>query len=455
MSLNTSHEDIWNRTLDILKNKVNKPGFETWLKTISPVSFEDDVFVVGVSSDFAKEWLEKRSSKVIRETLNNVCGREIELKFSVVEPGEDTAKVTLQSEKGRKRSKGIPGAEGFSFIQVNPLYSFESFVIGNSNRFAQAASLAVAKSPATQYNPLFIYGGVGLGKTHLMHAIGNYLLKERSNFKTIYVSAENFTNDVIASIREERTTEFRNRYRNVDVWLVDDIQFIAGKDRTQEEFFHTFNTLHETNKQIVISSDRPPSELHLTDERLRSRLKWGLTVDIQPPDYETRIAILQRKARKDIVDIPEEVFDFIARNISSNIRDLEGALVRVTAFSSLTDTPVTIERATDILKDFLPHNKPAEITVQNIQKAVADSFGLKISELKSSKRSRNIVLPRQVAMFICREMTEASLPDIGEQFGGKDHSTVIHACSQIRKLSLVDESLSEKVKNIMKTLKTN
>ncbi|MDD3926231.1 MAG: chromosomal replication initiator protein DnaA [bacterium] len=451
------HTDIWNKALVLLKAKVSKPGFETWLKTISPISFDGDVFTVGVSSDFAKDWLEKRSSKIIEDTLRAICNSNVKLKFVVADDDEEDFELPpaqeISKKKGSRRSANVADTDDFSSIPINSKYTFDTFVIGNSNRFAQAASLAVAKAPATMYNPLFIYGGVGLGKTHLMHAIGNYVYREKKNSRVIYVSAEKFTNDVIASIREERTTEFRNRYRNVDIWLVDDIQFIAGKDRTQEEFFHTFNTLHETNKQIVITSDRPPSELHLTDERLRSRLKWGLTIDIQPPDFETRIAILQRKAQTDGLDIPGDVTEFIANNIANNIRELEGALIRVTAFSSLTDTPITTERAAEVLKDILPRNRPKEMTIQNIQKTVAEHFNIKLSEMKSTKRTRTIVFPRQIAMYLCREMTEASLPDIGGQFGGKDHSTVIHACSQIKKLSLVDENLNKVLKTLTERLK--
>lgn len=453
MPKNAPHMEIWNKALILLKTKTSKPGFETWLKTISPISFKDNIFTVGVSSDFAKDWIEKRSSRAIEDTLKAICNSNVKLKFVVMEEDELPPIIERSRKKGSRRSSESLERDAFSFIPINPKYNFDTFVVGNSNRFAQAASLAVAKSPAIMYNPLFIYGGVGLGKTHLMHAIGNYINSDKNSPHVIYVSAEKFTNDVIASIREERTTEFRNRYRNVDIWLVDDIQFIAGKDRTQEEFFHTFNTLHETNKQIVITSDRPPSELHLTDERLRSRLKWGLTIDIQPPDFETRIAILQRKANKDELDIPDDVIEFIANNISNNIRELEGALIRITAFSSLTNTPITIERATEVLKDILPKNRPKEMTIQNIQKTVAEHFNIKIAEMKSSKRTRNIVFPRQIAMFLCREMTEASLPDIGNQFGGKDHSTVIHACNQIKKLSLVDENLNKVLKSLTERLR--
>ncbi len=453
MPKNAPHTEIWNKALILLKTKTSKAGFETWLKTISPISFKDDIFTVGVSSDFAKDWIEKRSSRSIEDTLKAICNSDVKLKFVVTEEEELPTVAERAKKKGSRRASESMERDDFSFIPINPKYNFDTFVVGTSNRFAQAASLAVAKSPATMYNPLFIYGGVGLGKTHLMHAIGNYINNDKNDSHVIYVSAEKFTNDVITSIREERTTEFRSRYRNVDIWLVDDIQFIAGKDRTQEEFFHTFNTLHETNKQIVITSDRPPSELHLTDERLRSRLKWGLTIDIQPPDLETRIAILQKKANKDNLDIPDAVIEFIATNISNNIRELEGALIRITAFSSLTNTPITIERAAEVLKDILPKNRPKEVTIQNIQKAVADHFNIKIADMKSSKRTRAIVFPRQIAMFLCREMTEASLPDIGNQFGGKDHSTVIHACNQIKRLSLVDENLNKVLKALAERMR--
>src|SRR5699024_8141486 len=311
--------------------------------------------------------------------------------------------------------------------QLNPKYSFDTFVIGNSNRFAHAASLAVAEAPAQSYNPLFIYGGVGLGKTHLMHAIAHYILSQSPDTKVVYVSSEKFTNELINSIREYRNEEFRNKYRNVDVLLVDDIQFIAGKEGTQEEFFHTFNALHEANKQIIISSDRPPKEIPTLEDRLRSRFEWGLIADIQAPDLETRIAILKKKAKVENINVPDDVMLYIATKIKSNIRELEGALIRMVAYSSLTNEDITVELAEEALKDIISNDKPKEITVNSIKDVVSKDFSIKIEDFNSKKRTRAIAYPRQIAMYLTRELTDLSLPKIGDEFGGRDHTTVIHA----------------------------
>ncbi len=333
---------------------------------------------------------------------------------------------------------------------LNPKYTFDSFVIGNSNRFAHAASLAVAESPAKAYNPLFIYGGVGLGKTHLMHAIGHYILHNNPKSQVVYVSSEKFTNELINSIKDDKNVEFRNKYRNIDILLVDDIQFIAGKERTQEEFFHTFNALYEANKQIIISSDRPPKEIPTLEDRLRSRFEWGLIADIQAPDFETRMAILKKKADVEKLNIPNEVMVYIATKIKSNIRELEGALIRIVAFSSLTNKEISVDLASEALKDIISSKQTRQVTIDIIQEVVANYYNLKIEELKSARRTRNIAFPRQIAMYLSRKLTDMSLPKIGEEFGGRDHTTVIHAYEKISNNLKKDESLQNAIKELNK-----
>lgn len=334
----------------------------------------------------------------------------------------------------------------------NPKYTFESFVVGNSNRFAHAASLAVAEAPSKAYNPLFIYGGVGLGKTHLMHAIGQYVNLHNPHAKVVYVSSEKFTNELINAIRDDKTVQFRNKYRGMDVLLVDDIQFLAGKERTQEEFFHTFNALHEANKQLIISSDRPPKEIPTLEDRLRSRFEWGLITDIQPPDLETRIAILRKKAKIENIMVPNEVMVFIANKIQSNIRELEGALIRVVAYSSLTGKEVIPELVQEALKDILPESKPKKISIELIQQAIADHFNLKVEDFKAKKRTRAVAYPRQIAMYLARELTDASLPKIGEEFGGRDHTTVLHAHEKISQERSQDTNLDRTISALVSQL---
>ena len=338
---------------------------------------------------------------------------------------------------------------------LNPKYTFDSFVIGNSNRFAHAASLAVAEAPAKAYNPLFIYGGVGLGKTHLMHAIGHYALQNNPNTKVVYVSSEKFTNELINAIRDDKNDEFRNKYRKVDILLIDDIQFIAGKERTQEEFFHTFNELHGANKQIILSSDRPPKEIPTLEDRLRSRFEWGLIADIQAPDFETRMAILKKKADVEKLNVANEVMVYIATKIKSNIRELEGALIRIVAYSSLTNRPITVELAGEALKDIISNKQNKNVTIDVIQDVVAAYFNLRIEDLKSQRRTRNVAYPRQIAMYLSRKLTDMSLPKIGEEFGGRDHSTVIHAYEKISDSLNTDESLQHTVNDITKKLTQN
>ncbi len=444
--------DLWQKTLELIEGQLSKPSFETWLKATKPLAYYNNTIVIGVSNDFAKDWLETRYSQLIKQTLSSVAGSEVNLKFIVPHPnGEAPAGP---AEKNQPLPATVAeDVTPFRPLNLNPKYVFDTFVVGNSNRFSHAACLAVAEAPAKAYNPLFIYGGVGLGKTHLMHAIGHYVLEQNRNTKVVYVSSETFTNELINAIRDDRTVQFRSKYRNVDVLLVDDIQFLAGKERTQEEFFHTFNTLHEANKQIVISSDRPPKEIPTLEDRLRSRFEWGLLTDIQPPDLETRIAILRKKAKLENLSVPNEVIVFIATRIDTNIRELEGALIRVVAYSSLINDEITLELANDALRDILPPLKEKKITITLIQKTVADYFSLKPDDFHAKKRTRAIAFPRQIAMYLARELTDASLPKIGEDFGGRDHTTVIHACAKISQEMKEDTTLAATIKDITSRIK--
>ena len=437
-------ENIWDEVLNLIKVELTEVSFNTWLKTIKPISISENKIILAAPNDFTKGILEGRYLNLIKNAISQVTKKDYTIQFII--PGEE-----LPSNFGQTQPQ--ENNDNNQRSKLNPKYTFDTFVIGNSNRFAHAASLAVAEAPAKAYNPLFIYGGVGLGKTHLMHAIGHYILSQNEHSKVVYVSSEKFTNELINSIRDDRNDEFRNRYRNIDVLLVDDIQFIAGKERTQEEFFHTFNALHEANKQIIISSDRPPKEIPTLEDRLRSRFEWGLIADIQPPDLETRIAILRKKAKVENIDVSDNVMLYIATKIQSNIRELEGALIRVVAYSSLTNKDVTEELAEEALKDILSSNKPREITVELIKEIVSKNFKIKIDDFNSRKRTRAVAYPRQVAMYLTRELTDLSLPKIGDEFGGRDHTTVIHACDKIN--CDIDESLdfAKKIKDIIKEIK--
>lgn len=419
--MNEHLSDIWHKVLDLLKNELTEISFNTWIQTIEPVSVNLNTINLGVPAEFNKGILESRYSNLIKNAIKQITFKEYDINFLV--PGQDNEK------RYSGHSDINTTAENFS--NLNPKYTFDTFIIGNSNRFAHAASLAVAESPAKAYNPLFMYGGVGLGKTHLMHAIGHYILSQNPNLKVMYVSSEKFTNELINAIKDDKNEEFRYRYRNIDILLIDDIQFIAGKERTQEEFFHTFNALYEANKQIIISSDKPPKDITTLEERLRSRFEWGLIADLQAPDLETRIAILSKKAQLENLDIPNDVLVFIADKIASNIRELEGALNRVIAYTSLTEAELTVDVAEEALKDILSANKSRVINCNLIQEIVARYFDIKFDEFRSKKRNRDIAFPRQIAMYLCRELTDMSLPRIGEEFGGRDHSTVIHAIEKI------------------------
>ncbi|MEC2334281.1 chromosomal replication initiator protein DnaA [Bacillus subtilis] len=441
--------DLWNQALAQIEKKLSKPSFETWMKSTKAHSLQGDTLTITAPNEFARDWLESRYLHLIADTIYELTGEELSIKF-VIPQNQD---VEDFMPKPQVKQAVKEDTSDFPQNMLNPKYTFDTFVIGSGNRFAHAASLAVAEAPAKAYNPLFIYGGVGLGKTHLMHAIGHYVIDHNPSAKVVYLSSEKFTNEFINSIRDNKAVDFRNRYRNVDVLLIDDIQFLAGKEQTQEEFFHTFNTLHEESKQIVISSDRPPKEIPTLEDRLRSRFEWGLITDITPPDLETRIAILRKKAKAEGLDIPNEVMLYIANQIDSNIRELEGALIRVVAYSSLINKDINADLAAEALKDIIPSSKPKVITIKEIQRVVGQQFNIKLEDFKAKKRTKSVAFPRQIAMYLSREMTDSSLPKIGEEFGGRDHTTVIHAHEKISKLLADDEQLQQHVKEIKEQLK--
>ena len=438
-------EELWLNSLDIIRTELTEVSFNTWLKTIEPIAINNNRIMLGAPNEFTKSILEARYLTLIQNAINQASNEEYEINFLI--PGEE-----LNESPSDTNEKPVDNTMVIK-SKLNPKYIFDTFVIGNSNRFAHAASLAVAEAPAMAYNPLFIYGGVGLGKTHLMHAIGHYILTQNPKANVVYVSSEKFTNELINSIRDDKNVEFRNKYRNVDVLLIDDIQFIAGKERTQEEFFHTFNALHDANKQIIISSDRTPKEIPTLEDRLRSRFEWGLIADIQAPDFETRVAILRKKAQMENINVSNEIMEYIATKIKSNIRELEGALIRVVAYSSLTNKDVTIDLAEEALKDILSSERPKEINVAYIKEVVSTKLGIKMDDFDSKKRTRTIAYPRQIAMYLSRELTELSLPKIGEQFGGRDHTTVIHAYDKISKEIEDDAKLKRKIDNLIREIK--
>ena len=442
--------DLWNAALANIEKKISKPSFDTWLKSTKAHSLQGNLLVITAPNEFARDWLEERYSQLISEILYEITGEELSVKFIIPQnQNESENDVALPPKKVKRDEDHGDFPQGI----LNQKYTFDTFVIGSGNRFAHAASLAVAEAPAKAYNPLFIYGGVGLGKTHLMHAIGHYVLDHNPAAKVVYLSSEKFTNEFINSIRDNKAENFRNKYRNVDILLIDDIQFLAGKESTQEEFFHTFNALHEESKQIIISSDRPPREIPTLEDRLRSRFEWGLITDITPPDLETRIAILRKKAKAEGLDIPNEVMLYIANQIDSNIRELEGALIRVVAYSSLINKDINADLAAEALKDIIPSSKPKVITIHEIQKIVGEHFSIKLEDFKAKKRTKSVAFPRQIAMYLSRELTDYSLPKIGEEFGGRDHTTVIHAHEKISKLLQADATLQKQMKELHEILK--
>jgi len=444
-------QDLWKKTLQAIEKRISKPSFDTWLKNTQAYALEEDTLVIKAPNEFARDWLESSYSSLIGDTLYEVTGNRLQTKFIIPEFQQEEEIIRQPMPQKSAASDTLTESPK---SMLNSKYTFDTFVIGSGNRFAHAASLAVAEAPAKAYNPLFIYGGVGLGKTHLMHGIGHYVLDHNPSAKVVYLSSEKFTNEFINAIRDNKTAEFRAKYRNIDVLLIDDIQFLAGKEQTQEEFFHTFNALHEENKQIIISSDRPPKEIPTLEDRLRSRFEWGLITDITPPDLETRIAILRKKAKAEGLDIPNEVMLYIANQIDTNIRELEGALIRVVAYSSLINSDIDASLAADALKNIIPSSKPKVITIHAIQEQVGERYNVRLEEFSAKKRTKAIAFPRQIAMFLSRELTDFSLPKIGEEFGGRDHTTVIHAHEKISKLLSEDEELQREIDEIKERLKS-
>ena len=424
--------NVWDDILARIETKVNRHSFYTWFRPTSFIAEDRSSVTVRVPNPLFKDWLTKHYSGVIAEAMNEVKRPNLTLNF-VADAQPDVPVIPLSADEAAALESGPPPATQPGAAGLNPRYTFDTFIVGSSNQFAHAACRAVAEAPSRSYNPLFIYGGVGLGKTHLMHAVGQYVLQHDPNLKLTYISSERFMNEMINAVRYDRVLDFRERYRSVDVLLVDDIQFLAGKEGTQTEFFHTFNALYDSQKQIVLSSDCPPHEIPALEERLRSRFEWGLTADIQSPDLETKVAILKKKAETEAVPLADNVAMYIAGKIKSNIRELEGSLIRLIAYASLTGQEISLSLAQDVLKNILDHEVKA-VTIEAIQKFVADYYNLKMLDLKSRNNSKSVAMPRQIAMYLCKSLTHASLPEIGRSFGGKHHSTVIHSIRKVEDL---------------------
>ena len=446
--------NIWQETLDKLEKEVSPQNFTTWIKPLHFVDINNDQVTLEVPNRFIKDWLRDNYLKSIENIMSEIGTVNYRINIHINAKATTTNFKKTETEN-KKNPKTViqERVETFdSLSNINTKYTFDSFVSGPSNQFAHAAAMAVANNPATTYNPLFIYGGVGLGKTHIVHAIGNEILSKNKGMKIRYYSSEKFTNELINSLRHAKMDEFRNKFRSIDVLLIDDIQFIAGKKSTQEEFFHTFNALYESHKQIVVTSDKFPKEIPDLEERLRSRFEWGLIADIQAPDVETKQAILKMKADQNNIILPEDVSFFLANSITSNVRELEGYLIRVGAYASLTSIPISLDMAKNILKNIIIEQS-REITIENIQKFVANHYQIKTSDLKSAKRLKTLVLPRQIAMYIGRKLTSASYPEIGTKFGGKDHSTVIHAIKKIEKNMKEDLLLRSTIEKLIDNIK--
>ncbi len=438
--------ELLTKAKELLKDETTKISYETWIKNLEIQSADNGNIILLASSTFQRDAIESRYHDLLTNTFNFITNKDCSVTI--------VAKDEVQESNSSSSSNSIlDTTSGYSNSTLNPKYTFDTFVVGNNNRFAHAAALAVAEAPATSYNPLFIYGGVGLGKTHLMHSIGNEILRKNRDSKILYVTSEKFTNQLINAIKDNKNEQFRTKYRNIDVLLIDDIQFIAGKERIQEEFFHTFNTLHESGKQIIISSDRPPKDIQLLEDRLKSRFEWGLIADISNPDYETRLAILRKKAQLDNIIIDDEILSNIATRIDSNIRELEGTLNKLIAKSSLTNSPITMEMAEKAINDIVSQQDKV-ISSDFIQETVAKYFNISAKELKGSKRSNDIAFPRQIAMYLCRNVAQMSLPQIGKDFGKRDHTTVMHACNKIEQEIKENQNtklIVESVKNILLT----
>ena len=447
--------EIWIKFTDKFKESVSEKVFDVWINPIMPLEVTDTYYKVAVQNNFFKKVIEEKYAKTIESILSSIMEKNITLIIDTIEESEGK-QIIPEIKPAEEPMRPLFKAEREDEIDesnLNPKYVFENYVMGNSNRFAYAAALAVANNPASTYNPLFLYGGVGLGKTHLMHAIGNRIKQNDPTMKVLYISSENFTNEIINSIYKKNTEAFRRKYRNIDCLIIDDIQFLKGKEQTQVEFFHTFNDLRDSNKQIIISSDRLPKEIETLEDRMRSRFESGLIADIQPPDLETRMAILRQKAVNDKIELPNEVLTLLATSITSNIREIEGVYTKVVAYSSLMNVPVTLDITKKILDDMGNVVQVKQITFESITQAVAEHYHIKVDELFNKKRTQNIAYPRQIAMYLCRELADMSYPRIGELFGGRDHTTVIHAYEKISNKSKIDSKLQNDLNALKDLLK--
>jgi chromosomal replication initiator protein len=439
-------EDIWNKSLSQIEERVGNNIMDLWFRPIKLSQVKEQQVTVDIPNRFFKDWIEDNYPEIIAETVGGILNYPVNVRYRIaakIDPDVKKMDMRLENRRQKLASRGI---------YLNPKYTFENFIIGPSNQFAHAAAKAVAQAPGRVYNPLFIYGGVGLGKTHLITAIGNAVIDNSPEISVIYVSAEQFTNEVVSAIRHEKMGELKEKYRNVDLLLLDDIHFIANKTQTQEEFFHTFNAIYEKQKQIVISSDRPPKEIGAVTDRLRSRFSMGLIADIQPPELETKVAILQKKADMEKIPVPEEVAYYLASKVKSNIRELEGCLIRLGAQASLTGRPINKDMAKTILQDLIEEDEKP-VTTDQIQKIVCEHYALKLADMKSKKRTKEVALPRQIAMYLSKLLTSLSLSDIGKNFGGKDHATVIYACKQIEDKRAKDEAFNRMIENLIRKIK--
>lgn len=450
----TEIEELWNKILETIKEELSPQAYNSWFSQTKVVKFGENELIISAPGDFCKDWLEKHYAGFIKDVLKRTLGADANLKIEFRTADQKSSKPARSTPNPKNNIKKAEPFSKSNKLVLTPKYTFDNFVVGNSNRFSHAACLAVAQSPAKSYNPLFVFGEVGLGKTHLIQAVATHITQHsgKTKIKALYISSEKFTNELINSIKDGSTAAFREKYRSVDVLLIDDIQFLAGKERTQEEFFHTFNTLYESNKQIVITSDRPPKDIPTLENRLVSRFEWGLITDIQPPDFETRIAILRKKAQSENLSIPNEVIDFIAEKIPSNIRQLEGALTKLTAYSTLTKKGLSVSLAREILKDIIPlENK--KVSIIQIQKTVSDYYNIKVNSLLSKKRTKDVVLARQVAVYLSRELTDLSLASIGETFGRRDHTTIIHSYTKIKNKIKKDKSFKSVIDNLISDIR--
>ncbi|MEW6156038.1 MAG: chromosomal replication initiator protein DnaA [Verrucomicrobiota bacterium] len=452
--MHASAKKIWAAAQEQLRSMLNGEIYNLWFAPIQAAALENDAITLEVANDFCELWLKDNYIGLIQDVIAQASGQHLKVKFRVAAHSGSAPVVDTESKAGKLKEAEEPAWDRVNGKEMlfNPNNTFETFVVGNNNSFSHAAALAVAQAPGKSYNPLFLYGGVGLGKTHLLHAIGQYVAKHKKGARVAYLSSEKFTNEYIDAIQNNQLVRFRKKYRQTDVLLIDDIQFLSGKERIQEEFFHTFNTLHESHKQIVLTCDRPAGEIQNLEQRLVSRFEWGLVTDLQPPDIETRIAILRKKEKTMGVELPEDIIQFLASRIRSNIRRLEGALTRVASYASLTGKKTTIEMVEALLRDVLHEEGRFTITIEVIQKKVADHFDIRLADMTSKRRPENIAFPRQIAMFLARQLTESSLNTIGEAFGGRDHGTVLHACRLVKDRMEIDPSVRQVVSYLEKQL---